>query len=276
MSLGPRRRGRRPCRRRDRAGRAARTRPCGCCCSTAPTSRATSAAATASPPTCSTRSRPSARPTWSTAGRRCAHLELAHGDVARRRPDAARGARRAAPGARRPARRARGGGRGGAAHAPGRAGSSVRDDRVVLDGEVSARVVVGADGVHSVVRPHLLGKPASRGPSRSAATRRPRPRRPGPRSSATATARPAGVRLGLRPRRRAEQRRLRRAAPGRASRRWRRAARCSSSSSRSCCPATVPTGATGGPPPAAVGLALEAARRPRSCSSATPPDWSTR
>jgi len=37
----------------------------------------------------------------------------------------------------------------------------VRDDRVVLDGpgdSVSARVVVGADGVHSVLRPHLLGE----------------------------------------------------------------------------------------------------------------------
>ena len=33
----------------------------------------------------------------------------------------------------------------------------VREDRVVLDGELSARVVVGADGVHSVLRPHLLG-----------------------------------------------------------------------------------------------------------------------
>ena len=33
----------------------------------------------------------------------------------------------------------------------------VREDRVVLDDELSARVVVGADGVHSVLRPHLLG-----------------------------------------------------------------------------------------------------------------------
>ena len=33
----------------------------------------------------------------------------------------------------------------------------VRDDRVVLDGDLAARVVVGADGVHSVLRPHLLG-----------------------------------------------------------------------------------------------------------------------
>jgi geranylgeranyl reductase family protein len=31
-------------------------------------------------------------------------------------------------------------------------------DRVVLDGEVEGRVVVGADGVHSVLRPHLLGQ----------------------------------------------------------------------------------------------------------------------
>jgi flavin-dependent dehydrogenase len=30
-------------------------------------------------------------------------------------------------------------------------------DRVLLDGQVAARVVVGADGVHSVVRPGLLG-----------------------------------------------------------------------------------------------------------------------
>ena len=34
----------------------------------------------------------------------------------------------------------------------------VRDDRVVLDGEVAAHVVVGADGVHSVLRPQLLGE----------------------------------------------------------------------------------------------------------------------
>ena len=34
----------------------------------------------------------------------------------------------------------------------------VRDDRVVLDGEVAASVVVGADGVHSVLRPQLLGE----------------------------------------------------------------------------------------------------------------------
>jgi geranylgeranyl reductase family protein len=34
----------------------------------------------------------------------------------------------------------------------------VRADRVVLDGELSARVVVGADGAHSVLRPTLLGQ----------------------------------------------------------------------------------------------------------------------
>jgi len=36
-------------------------------------------------------------------------------------------------------------------------GIEVRADRVVLDGELSARLVVAADGAHSVLRPHLLG-----------------------------------------------------------------------------------------------------------------------
>jgi 2-polyprenyl-6-methoxyphenol hydroxylase-like FAD-dependent oxidoreductase len=34
----------------------------------------------------------------------------------------------------------------------------VRDDRVVLDADLAARVVVGADGVHSVLRPHVVGE----------------------------------------------------------------------------------------------------------------------
>ena len=59
----------------------------------------------------------------------------------------------------------------------GCAGSRSGTTGVVLDGEVAARVVVGADGVHSVLRPHLLGARGSRGRSRSAATRRPRPSR---------------------------------------------------------------------------------------------------
>ena len=42
----------------------------------------------------------------------------------------------------------------------------VRDDRVVLDGVVAARTVIGADGANSVVR-RLLGAPA--GPPRSTA-----------------------------------------------------------------------------------------------------------
>ena len=76
----------------------------------------------------------------------------------------------------------------------------VRDDRVVLDGDLAARVVVGADGVHSVLRPHLLGDdrepprhrdPRLRADGRGATGYPGHPLRP---------ARPAGVRLGLRPR----------------------------------------------------------------------------
>ena len=78
--------------------------------------------------------------------------------------DASRGARRAAPRARRPARRAGGGRRGGPAHAPRHLADARRHPPgvgVVLgvaSGEVSADVVVGADGAHSFVRTALLGK----------------------------------------------------------------------------------------------------------------------
>ena len=69
--LGPRDRGRRarPARR-PRSARCTPTRPCGCCSSTGPTSRATSPAATASPRTASTRSPRSASPASRTAGPR--------------------------------------------------------------------------------------------------------------------------------------------------------------------------------------------------------------
>ena len=132
----------------------------------------------------------------------------------------------------------------GAASSAGCAGSRSRDDRVVLDGEVAARVVVGADGVHSVLRPHLLGdvrEPraiAIRGYAPTAEARRgTQVIRYGPRAQpAYAWAFDRGDGL--------EQRRVRRAAP----RTWpvrrvasRRAGRCCSSSSRSCCRGPCPT-----------------------------------
>ncbi len=77
-----------PRRRRRRTGRVPRrrwgpwppTRPCGCCCWTGPTSRATSPAGTASPRTCSTPCAPSGSTTSRTAGPRCAGSGSTAGD----------------------------------------------------------------------------------------------------------------------------------------------------------------------------------------------------
>ena len=87
-------------------------------------------------------------------------------------------------------------------------------DEIVLNGTISRGIVVGADGAHSVVRAHL-GLPV----------RPPRAGDPRLRAHAAGPARhpgdplrrppAAGVRLGVRPRRRPVQRRVRRAAPGR-------------------------------------------------------------
>ena len=91
-------------------------------------------------------------------------LELAHGDVSVAGPmrrEVHVVPRRVL---RRPARRAGGGRRGGPAHAPRHLADAHRHPPAsgvalgVMSGEVSADVVVGADGAHSFVRTALLGK----------------------------------------------------------------------------------------------------------------------
>ena len=170
-----RRRGRRggPGRRgRGAAGAAAAARRAGAAARRRRVPPRQDAAATASPrtsSTCSTRS--ACRPR--RVGARRAAAAAAHPDAAgsstapARRPN--RVIRRAVfdaalvDAARRP--------RGGAAPPPGPDAGRSAPDRVVLDGEIAARAVVGADGANSVVR-RLLGAPAA--PPASTARRDPR------------------------------------------------------------------------------------------------------
>ena len=210
--LGPRRRRRRPGRRRRRARRPAR-RPVAAGAAARPGRLPARqvAAATASPRTCFE----------ALAGdrrhRRRGRLDAA--DPARARPRRPVGRPARWPG-RSTSSRARSSTPGWSS-GPSTAGATFRrqrvasvDDRrgrVVVDGTIRAPVVVGADGAHSVVRAHL-GLPH----------RPPRARDPRLRADPAGPARhpgdpvrrppAAGVRLGLRPRRRALQRRLRRAA----------------------------------------------------------------
>ncbi|GAB3850971.1 hypothetical protein GCM10029963_37990 [Micromonospora andamanensis] len=69
----------------------------------------------------------------------------------------------------------------------------VRADRVVLDGEISAGVVVGADGAGSVVR-RALGEPNNPDRHLALAIRGTRPRRPDRRPSSLSPRPPAGRR----------------------------------------------------------------------------------
>ena len=137
----------------------------------------------------------------------------------------------------------------------------VHADGVLVDGVVHGRVLVGADGAHSVVRPAVGLRPARR---RALAIRGYAPTPPDRRGSAGHRLRappPAVVRLGLRPRRRTVQRRVRRAARRRRTPPSRSlllgAARRSSAGCR------VERDRLARPPPAALGLALAAAGRGR-------------
>ena len=223
------------------------TRACACCCSTGPTSRATSPAATASPRTCSTCSR-----------------AVGAGDVvdgwdaaaaARAAPAAAAGSRAAWPG------------RSG--WSPGRCFDARLVERAVAGGR---RRCAGTGS--ATVEPGRRRRRASTATLRGARRRR-RRRRP-LRGARRGRARPAGrralairgyaptpadaarqpgdpvrrpppavVRLGLRPRRRPVQRGVRRAARPR--RRPAVPARCCSTSSTGCCPAPSPAAAMARP-----------------------------
>ena len=195
----------------DRARRASTpTRGSGCCCSTGPTSRGTSPAATASPPTSST-----AGPDRGD-GRR-GRLDAA--DPARARPrrlvggaaDGPPGLRHPARGLRRPAGRARGRRRAPPWSGTGSPTSRHRR-RVVLDGRF--RAPRRGRRRRRAPRPARPPRPARRR-ARALAIRGYAPTppdRPGHPGDPLRRPPPAVVRLGLRPRRRAVQRRLRRAA----------------------------------------------------------------
>ncbi len=189
-----------------------------------------------------------------------------------RRHDGPAGLGHPARGLRRPAGRA---GRATAAP-PLRTGSRDRVDRATGDARRHAgAVVVGADGAHSVVRaaPRAAVRPPGPGHPRL------RPDAAGPaRHPGDPVRRPpaAGVRLGLRPRRRALQRRVRRAAPRPPATATRPRGRCCSTSSSSCCPAGRPRAQHW----KGHHLPLSGWRwdQPAAgcCSSATRPGWSTR
>ena len=140
-------------------------------------------------------------------------LELSRGAARRRGRHAPRGARRAAPGLRRPAGRPRRRRRSGAAPAPGRLGH--RRGGARRDLGLDHRSGRGRRRRRALARPDVLlgrrrDRPCDRHP-------RLRPDDAGARGTAGHPLRraPAAVvRLGLRPRRRPGQRRLRRAAPG--------------------------------------------------------------
>ena len=164
-----------------------------------------------------------------------------------------------------------------AAPPPGRAQVDAGDGGVVLDGGTGAGSLVGADGAHSVVRAARSARPRrAAGRWRSAATRPTPPDRRGRAGDRVRRPPPAVVRLGLRPRRRAVQRRVRRAAPATARPRRRRGAAARRSSS-SCCPARPPTGdATGAATTCRCPAGAGSSPTARCCWPATPPGWSTR
>ena len=251
---------------------------CGCCCSTAPTSRATSPAATASRRTCST---PCAAVgvarRRATAGRRCAGSSSPTASTASP-ADCARPVL-VIPRAVFDARLVERAVAAGAVLRRHRVATLRREgDQVVIDG---SRHAAGASSAPTA--PTRRSAPRSLG----RAARPPRPRDPRLRADRRRAARPAGdplrrpppavVRLGLRPRRRPVQRRVRRAArPGDRRRRHRRRALLLDQLDRLAARARRRRRPTGAATTCRSRAGAGTSPTDRCCWPATPPAWSTR